>query len=242
MSLLKWPLVALEMGAGAHCACGPRRAARWASVWSTLGALEEQILDAPAPRMAGQVKETVGEVFSQDRFQQRLAKQMIEVRKGPVAVGGYVPMIVVELAVSSGEAGSSGPGERDTTDNAATKCLLVKHGLLESKSRVPRQNPKSKGLLVKLGLLGPEQTIRLVLTMQQLQKLLVKLGLWGSPSTVSALAVSSGEAGSARPGEKAQSTIPRQNLLSQYPLVKLSLLGQNEELEQRRHCSRRSAC
>ena len=31
-----------------------------------------------------------------------------------------VPKIVVELAVSSGEAGSSVPGERDTTDAAAT--------------------------------------------------------------------------------------------------------------------------
>ena len=35
----------------------------------TSTALEEQILDAPAPRTAGQVKETVGEVFSQDRAQ-----------------------------------------------------------------------------------------------------------------------------------------------------------------------------
>ena len=52
-------------------------------MWTTLAALEEQILDAPASRMAGQGKETVGEVLSQDRCQQRLVKQMIEVRNVP---------------------------------------------------------------------------------------------------------------------------------------------------------------
>ena len=52
-------------------------------MWSTLAALEEQIPDVPAPRTAEQRKETVGEVLSQDRVQQRLVKQMIEVRKGP---------------------------------------------------------------------------------------------------------------------------------------------------------------
>ena len=40
--------------------------------------------DVPAPRTAGQRKKTVGEVFSQDRVQQRLVMQMTEVRKGPV--------------------------------------------------------------------------------------------------------------------------------------------------------------
>ena len=35
-------------------------------MWSTLAALEEQILDAPAPRTAEQGKDTVGEVFSLD--------------------------------------------------------------------------------------------------------------------------------------------------------------------------------
>ena len=95
-------------------------------MWSTLAALEEQILDAPAPRTADQRKETVGEVFSQDRFQQRLVKQMIEVRNDPVEQSFElpvpqmaeqlvdVPKIVTELAVSSG------PGERDTTDDAAS--------------------------------------------------------------------------------------------------------------------------
>ena len=82
MSLLRWPHVALEMGAGAHF--GLRRAARWAGVWSTLAALEEQILDAAsAPRTAGHGKETVGDVFSQDRFRQGLVKQRKDVRKGP---------------------------------------------------------------------------------------------------------------------------------------------------------------
>ena len=49
---------------------GPSRGARWAGVWGTLAALEKG-------------KETVCEVFTQDRVQQRLVKQMIEVRKGP---------------------------------------------------------------------------------------------------------------------------------------------------------------
>ena len=46
----------------------PSRAARWASVWSTLAALEEQILDAPAPRTAEQGKETVGEISPRTGF------------------------------------------------------------------------------------------------------------------------------------------------------------------------------
>ena len=68
-----------------------------------------------------------------------------------------VPKIVVELAVSSVEAGSSGP-ERETRPTPPlqqSNCLLVKHGLLGSHSTVPRQNPKSKGSS------GSEQTTRL---------------------------------------------------------------------------------
>ena len=83
-------------------------------MWSTLTALEEQILDVLACRTAGQGKKTVGEVFSQDRVQQRLVKRMIDVRKGSVEhfellevtmVEQFVdvPRIVVELAVSSGD-------------------------------------------------------------------------------------------------------------------------------------------
>ena len=105
---LRWPLVALEVGAGAHCPCGhsgPSRAVRWARVWSALAALEKG-------------EEIVCEVFSQDRVQQRLVNQMVEVRKGPVEQFfefpapqmveqlEEVPEIFVEVAVSSGEAGS----------------------------------------------------------------------------------------------------------------------------------------
>ena len=96
-----------------------------------------------------------------------------------------VPKIVVGLAVSSGEDGSSGPGKRDTTDAAAAAVeVLVGEArpLLGSHSTVQRQNPKSKSLPVKLGHLALEQTTRLAVSMQ---KLLVKLGLLGSPSTVS---------------------------------------------------------
>ena len=97
----------------------------------------------------------------------------MEVRKGPVDQFFElhepqmveqlveVPKIVVGLAVSCIEAGSSWPGERHCRRSRA----------------VPRPNPNSKGLLVKLGLLGPEQATQLALMKQQLQKLLVKLGL-----------------------------------------------------------------
>ena len=70
--------LALEVGTGVHRV----------RTGSTLATLEEQILDARAPRTAEQGKETVGDVFSQDVVQQRLVKQMKEVRnvssKGPV--------------------------------------------------------------------------------------------------------------------------------------------------------------
>ena len=85
MSLLKWPHVALEMGAGAHCART-----------GTKGRVERRggpVCGAPCPRSRSRPSmllrhgrpgpETVGEVFSQDRFRQSLVKQMIEVRKGP---------------------------------------------------------------------------------------------------------------------------------------------------------------
>ena len=72
----------------------------------------------------------------------------------------------------------------------------MKLGLLGS------HNLKSKGLLVKLGLFGPEQTIRPVPALQQLQKLLVKLSLLESKSRV-----------------------PRLDPKSQCPLVKMGLLG-----------------
>ena len=60
---------------------GPSRATRWAGVWNTMAALEDHILNSPISRTAEQVEETLCEVFSQDRVQQRLVKQMIEVRK-----------------------------------------------------------------------------------------------------------------------------------------------------------------
>ena len=55
---------------------------RWARVWSILAAMEEQILDAPAPRTAEQVVDVLaaGEVM-EDRVQQRLVEPMIEAHK-----------------------------------------------------------------------------------------------------------------------------------------------------------------
>ena len=80
---------------------------------------------------------------------------MKEVRKGPVEQFFEFPEpqmveqlvdvqeIVVELAVSSGEAGSSWPRGRDTTPPLQqSKRLLVKLDLLGSHSTVPRQNPE----------------------------------------------------------------------------------------------------
>ena len=93
----------------------------WACVRSTLAALEEQIFEAPAPRTAEQVEGNVREVFSQDRVQQRLVKQMIEVRTVPrkdhILQGPGEQMdarvsragVMEQRAVSSGEVVSLGP-------------------------------------------------------------------------------------------------------------------------------------
>ena len=89
--------------------------------------------------------------------------------------------------MSSGEAGPSWPRANGRNSAAITAVAMPageKLGLLGSHNAVPRQNPKSKGLLVKLGLLGPEQRTRPAPAIKQLQKLLVKLGLLGSPSAV----------------------------------------------------------
>ena len=48
-----------------------------------------------------------------------------------------------------------------------SQTLLLKLGLLRSQRTVRRQNLKSKGLLVKLGLLGPEQREHPVPLLQQ---------------------------------------------------------------------------
>ena len=64
------------------------------------------------------------------------------------------------------------------------QSLLVKIGLLELKSTVPRQNLTSQCPLVKLGLLGPECMARPAPTRQHAHSLLMKLGLLESKSTV----------------------------------------------------------
>ena len=124
----------------------------------------------------------------------------------------------------------------------------MKFGLLGSHSTVPRDNPKSKGLLVKLGLLSPEQTTRRAggTTVAK------AVGEDRSPGTAkrsaltaSALALASDESGSSRlerrtrptptlqhsPGLLvklgvlvSQSTAPRQNPISRCLLMKLGLL------------------
>ena len=131
-------------------------------MWSTLAALEEQILDAPAPRG----KKTVGEVFSQDRVQKRLVEQMIEVRKDPVEPFFEllepqmveqlvdVPKIVFELAVSSDEAASSGERERH---DRRRRCRSRRACWRSTASWDPTVQYRDGILLVKLGLLGPEQ-------------------------------------------------------------------------------------
>ena len=85
----------------------------------------------------------------------------------------------VEKLGAQGETGSLGPGASDTTNAAAT---AVEEPVGEARLLGIAQY--RRGLLVKLGFLGPEQTTRLAPTIQQLQKLLVKLGILGSPSTV----------------------------------------------------------
>ena len=80
--------------------------------------------------------------------------------------------------------------ERDTTNAAAAAVgKLVGEawplGIAQYSTATKSEVEESSG--EALGLLGPAQTTRLALTMQQLQKLSVKLGLLGSPSTVSRL-------------------------------------------------------
>ena len=205
-------------------------------MWSTLGALQEQILEAVAPRRARQGKETVVEVFSEDRFQQRLVKQMVEVRKlgpegemgmpetvivadlvegvpvnlGPQMVEQLVDVleIVVELAVSSGEAGSSWPGGRDTTSAfvAVPVDEVRPPGVEETVEAVTLVPQLLVGAARPLGSSQYRMATESEFegspgVVQQLQKLLLKLGLPSLTSTV-------------RP----------QNQQSQCPLVKLGPL------------------
>ena len=102
-----------------------------------------------------------------------------------------VPKFVIGLAVSSGEGGSSGPGKRDTTDEAAA-VVEVPVG----EARPPGISQYSTATESEFEGSGPGQVTQLALTMQLLQKLLVKLGL---PSL--------------------RRTLPRQNPRSQYRLV-----------------------
>ena len=171
---------------------------------------EEEILDVLVPCTAGQVKKTVGEVFSQDtKAPGEAGGGSVQGPRGavlrvtwPGVVGRLVelPKIVVGLAVSSNVAGSSCPGERYDRRSRYTR-RSVKHRLLGSHSAVPRQIPNSKRVLVKLCPLGPVAT-QLALTARQLQRFLVKLGL---PSL--------------------RRTVPLRNPVSWCPLVKLDLLG-----------------
>ena len=68
---------------------------------------------------------------------------------------------VAKPVVEAGVAGDPLGTERETRPTPPlqqSNCLLLKFGLLGSSSTAPRQNWKLRGLLVKLGLLGPEQT------------------------------------------------------------------------------------
>ena len=142
---LRWPLVALEVGAGAHCArtgtvgrarprggpvCGapsPRSRTPETRVVSDGGGRCLWLVSAKVARQENWGCASIPEKTVDDELP---VKQMIEVRKGPVEqffemidpqmVVPLVdaPKIVVGLAVSSGGDGSSGPGRIDTTDVA----------------------------------------------------------------------------------------------------------------------------
>ena len=177
MSLLRWPHVALEMGAGAQCArTGTKRRVERRG---------GPVCGAPLPRLRsrssmllrrgrpgtgrrGFLPEQVstGSGEADDRSAQGPVEQSFELPV-PQMAGQLVDVtkIVVELAMSSGEAGSSGPGADDTTrldDATFAKAVGKVRPLRIAEHSVP---------------------------------------------TASALAVSSGEAGSARPGEKADAGV-----------------------------------
>ena len=78
-------------------------------------------LDDPEPRTAGQMKKTVGKVFSQDWVQQRLVKQAMEVRKGVEQFFELLePQMVEQLVEIVVGPQFLAQRERDTTDAAAT--------------------------------------------------------------------------------------------------------------------------
>ena len=115
-----------------------------------------------------------------------------------VDMGGTVGDQVVRLHTTKPESARS-------TSGTWRSSGLRQHGLLGSHSTMPRQNPKSQCLLVQRGLLGPERD-----TTNANDTTVAKAFGEAQPpgiaehsaSTASELAVSSGEVGSARPGEK----------------------------------------
>ena len=181
----------------------PSWAARWAGVWSTLAALEETpetgvVADGVEGVSGVRVRQlTAEQIGSAPQFREKtvddeLPEQFFEMLEPERRVQLVeVPKFVVGLAVSSGEGGSSGPGKRDTTDEAAA-VVEVPVG----EARPPGISQYSTATESEFEGSGPGQVTQLALTMHQLQKLLVKLGL---PSL--------------------RRTLPRQNPRSQYRLV-----------------------
>ena len=145
-----------------------------------------------------------------------------------------VPKIVVELEVSSGEVGSSGPGERaserDTTDAADTAFEVPVGearplGILQYSAATASEVGGSSGEAGSSWPGADDTTLPDDATVAKAVG-----GAWPpgiaehGVTTASALAVSSGEAGSARPGaEQRAHPVPLMQQ-SQWMLIKLGLL------------------
>ena len=74
----------------------------------------------------------------------------------PLGIAKHRTTTESEIAVPPGVAGSFGPGERDTT-NAAATAVAKPAGEGRPLGRVPRRNLNSQRVPVVLNLLGPEQ-------------------------------------------------------------------------------------
>ena len=102
-----------------------------------------------------------GCVFAHDQARERLehvrdlAEFWTEAAR-PLGIAKHRTTTESEIAVPPGVAGSFGPGERDTT-NAAATAVAKPAGEGRPLGRVPRRNLNSQRVPVVLNLLGPEQ-------------------------------------------------------------------------------------
>ena len=144
----------------------------------------ERIVAVPVPQIHEELVDSA-QIIPQERIVEQtveLAESSGEAGSSWFVTNDTTSTASTAVAKSAGETGPSGPGANGPT-SAATAAVgkpVVKPGSLCPRSTVPRENPSSQVLLekVKLFHLGPEQTTRPSPTKQQLESLM-KFGLQG---------------------------------------------------------------